>query len=72
VLIFILPPSLAELERRLRTRGDTPDGDIVRRLAVAETQIADARERFDFLVTNSEVSAVADEIVSILSGVDGS
>ncbi len=72
VLVFILPPSLAELERRLRTRGDTSERDIEMRLAVAGTQIAEAREKFDYLVTNTKVGAVAGEIVSILKGADGS
>ncbi len=67
MLIFILPPSMEELEQRLRGRGDTTDGDITKRLAVADRQIADARDNYDFLVTNSEVGAAADEIVSILA-----
>ena len=71
VLVFILPPSVAELERRLRGRGDTSEEDIAKRLAVAESQIADAGRNFDYLVTNSEVGAVADEIVSILAVADG-
>lgn len=72
VLMFILPPSLVELERRLRSRGDTSDEDVEKRLAAAELQIAEAEEKFDFLVTNTEVSAVVDEIVSILAAADGS
>ena len=67
VLIFILPPSMDELERRLRGRGDTSGADIDRRLAVAEEQIAQAQRSYDFLVTNAEVGAAADEIVSILA-----
>lgn len=70
LLIFILPPSIAELERRLRSRGDTSPSDMEKRLAVAESQIEEARRNFDHLVTNTEVSAVADEIVSILSSAD--
>lgn len=72
VLVFILPPSREELERRLRSRGDTSEADIGKRLAVAESQIDEAHEKFDYLVTNTEVGAVADEIVSILAAADGS
>jgi guanylate kinase len=72
MLVFILPPSLEELERRLRSRGDTSDADVRKRLAVAEWQIAEARENFDYLVVNAKVGAVADEIVSILAGELGS
>lgn len=71
VLVFILPPSLDELERRLRDRGDTAEEDIRRRLGVAATQIEEARSVFDHLVVNAEVDAVVDEIVSILSGAGG-
>jgi guanylate kinase len=71
VLIFILPPSMEELEQRLRGRGDTSDADIGRRLAVAEEQMAQARRNYDFLVTNAEVGAAADEIVSILIAAAG-
>jgi guanylate kinase len=71
VLVFILPPSLDELERRLRHRGDTAEADIKKRLSVAGSQIAEAHENFDYLVTNSEVGVVADELVSILTAADG-
>ena len=71
LLVFLLPPSMEELERRLRGRGDTSDRDIERRLGVARDQIAEAGERFDHLVTNHEVGVVADEIVSILTAVAG-
>lgn len=71
LLVFLLPPSMEELERRLRGRGDTTDHDIERRLSIARDQIADAAVKFDHLVTNYEVDAVADEIVSILSAAAG-
>ena len=71
VLVFVLPPSLEELDRRLRGRGDTSDADIEKRLAVAAEQIAQAHETYDYLVTNTEVGAAADEIVSILAAAAG-
>ncbi len=71
MLVFILPPSLQELERRLRSRGDTSDEDIARRLGVAAEQIEEAEWKFDYRVVNAEVGAVADEIVSILTGTSG-
>jgi guanylate kinase len=67
VLVFIMPPSGAELERRLRTRGDTAEEDIRMRLGVAEAQIEEARSKFDYLVLNRSVDTAAGEIVSILS-----
>ena len=71
VLVFILPPSLEELERRLRDRGDTAEEDIQKRLGIAASQMQEAELKFDHRVVNSEVGAVADEIVSILHSADG-
>ncbi|XFA73889.1 guanylate kinase [Thermosynechococcaceae cyanobacterium Okahandja] len=52
--IFILPPSLAELERRLRSRGQDSAAAIARRLAQAETEIAAAPE-FDVQIVNDDL-----------------
>ena len=67
VLIFILPPSRDELERRLRGRADTEEADIQRRLAAADDQIAEAREHWDWLVTNDDIASVKRQIDRILS-----
>lgn len=72
LLVFILPPSLEELERRLRDRGDTSEADIAKRLGVAAEQMAEAEWKFDHTVVNADVDVVADEIVSILMPADGS
>lgn len=66
VLVFLMPPSRLELERRLRSRGDTSESDINRRLAVADEQILDAREHYDHLVVNDELETAIYEVVSIL------
>jgi guanylate kinase len=71
VLVFILPPSRHELERRLRARGDTPADDIHKRLAIAQAQIEQARSTFDYVVVNRQVDSVADEIISILATAGG-
>ena len=68
VLTFLMPPSRQELERRLRSRGDTSDEDIDRRLAVADEQILDAREHYDHLVTNDDLETAIYQVVSILQG----
>jgi guanylate kinase len=65
-LVFLMPPSRAELEHRLRSRGDTTDHDIVRRLAVADEQILDAREYYDYLVVNDDLESAISQVVSIL------
>ncbi len=52
VLIFILPPSWAELEQRLNRRGEDKPEVIERRMANARTEVAQARH-FDFVIINS-------------------
>ncbi|MEA2009308.1 MAG: guanylate kinase [Actinomycetota bacterium] len=66
VLLFLMPPSRAELERRLRSRGDTSDRDIEARLAVADEQMLDARESYDHLVVNDDLETAIYRVVSIL------
>lgn len=56
IAIFIQPPSMAELERRLRLRSHDPEASIQQRLAQAEIEIAAASE-FDWVVTNDEFDA---------------
>ena len=54
--VFILPPSLTELEQRIRGRGTDPEAAIVRRLARAEAEIAAAAE-FDVQIVNDDFAA---------------
>jgi len=65
VSIFILPPSRAELERRLRSRGADTDAVIRRRLADSRADIAHAQE-FDYLVVNDEFAAALAELHAIV------
>jgi len=52
--IFILPPSLAELERRIRKRGQDADESISRRLERARAEIEAAGE-FDLQIVNDDL-----------------
>ena len=52
--VFIMPPSLEELEVRLRSRGADSDEVIDLRLRNAETELA-ARNEYDFVVVNDNV-----------------
>jgi guanylate kinase len=65
--IFILPPSRAELERRLRGRGTDSEGVISRRLADAVADMRHWRE-FDYVVINEEIDVAAGRIAEILRG----
>ncbi|HEX9877636.1 MAG TPA: guanylate kinase [Gammaproteobacteria bacterium] len=65
--IFILPPSRAELERRLRGRGTDSKGVISRRLAEAVADMRHWRE-FDYVVINEEIDVATGQIAEILRG----
>lgn len=67
VLVFIVPPSIDELERRLRSRGDTSDEAVRKRLSVAESQIADAEGSFDHLVVNDVLETAISQVIPILA-----
>ena len=62
-LVFILPPSLEELEDRLRGRGDTTD--IADRLKTANEELAQV-DSFDHTVVNEDVDRAAEQLASIL------
>lgn len=64
--IFILPPSLAELERRLRSRGTEPDGTVRKRLAAARGEMERARG-YDYLVVNDDVDSAVGRIRGIIA-----
>jgi len=66
VAIFILPPSRQELERRLRSRGQDPDEEIARRLAMARDEIAASEEFYDFCVVNDDVERAGRDAQGIL------
>ncbi|MEM7757603.1 MAG: guanylate kinase [Cyanobacteria bacterium P01_A01_bin.40] len=52
--IFILPPSIEELEARIRTRGTNTEESIAKRLAIAKQEIA-AQDEFDFQIINDDL-----------------
>ncbi len=66
VTIFIMPPSIEELEQRLRGRDDTDDTAIKGRMAVVEMEMAVGRDRFQHRVVNESVEAAIGQIVGIL------
>lgn len=66
VMLFIAPPSLAELERRLRGRGTDPEAKIRKRLARARDEIRAVRE-FDYVVVNDVLERAAATFRAILT-----
>ena len=65
-LIFIMPPSMEELERRLRGRGDTPEDQIAMRLERAGWEM-EQRHWYDYVVVNDDVQRCAEEILKIIA-----
>lgn len=65
VCIFIIPPSLEELSRRLRKRNTDSEDVIAQRLAKAREECRECM-KYDYLVVNDNVMSAAQEILSIL------
>jgi len=68
--VFIMPPSVAELERRLRGRGTDTDAVIERRLGEAVDDMSHWAE-FDHVVVNDRLEAAAAALLAIMGGEAG-
>lgn len=68
-LIFIMPPSVEELERRLRGRGDTSEDQIAMRMERAIWEM-EQRTWYDYVVVNDDAQRCADEILTIISNLE--
>ena len=67
ILIFLVAPSWGELERRLRSRGDTSEEDIQKRLKQARWEYTQA-EQYDYIVVSeAPPECVVERINTILS-----
>lgn len=65
ISIFIMPPSLEELERRIRDRRTDSDAQIALRLTNAHDELAVA-DRYQFRVVNDDLSRAVDELETIM------
>ena len=65
-LIFIMPPSVEELEKRLRGRGDTSEDQINVRMERAKWE-TEQRFQYDYVVVNDRVDACVDQILNIIA-----
>jgi guanylate kinase len=70
IMFFVVPPSIEDLEARLRLRADTPDDEIARRLLIARGEIADAKGIFDFVVVNDDLERCIAEVDQLMSAVE--
>ena len=65
VAIFILPPSIQALEKRLRGRGQDSAEIIAKRIAAARGEISHVGE-FDYVIINEEFNRAAQDLISII------
>jgi guanylate kinase len=63
--VFILPPSFAELEQRLRQRAQDSEAAIARRLATAQAEIA-AADEFDVQIINDDLETALTDLEKVL------
>lgn len=66
ITIFIVPPSMAELERRLRDRKTDSDETIRRRMLAARSEIERGTSSYDFIIMNDDFERAYSELRSIL------
>jgi len=64
--IFILPPSLEQLKRRLEVRGDLQPAELAHRLKQGRAELADVH-RYDFVVVNDELDVALDQLRAIVT-----
>ncbi len=63
--VFVLPPSLAELERRLRGRGTDAEAVIAGRMAAARAEMSHAPE-FDHVLVNEDLDVAVEQARAVL------
>jgi guanylate kinase len=66
VLIFVLPPSVAEMKRRLLTRGSEDEDQLATRLRTARTELEAALE-FDYVVINDDFEETVARLEAIIT-----
>ncbi len=68
--IFILPPSIKELERRLRKRGTEDEETIKKRVAQAAGEIEKA-DKYDYVIMNDELDDALADFRAVIDGIRG-
>jgi guanylate kinase len=64
--VFLLPPSRAELVRRLTSRGTDTAEEIARRLAVADRELRAVRA-FDYAIVNDSIERATDALLAVIA-----
>ncbi len=63
--IFLLPPSIEELEARIRQRGKDPESAIEKRLLRAQEEIAASKE-FDIRIINEDLATAINDVTKVI------
>ena len=67
-LIFLLPPDLEVLERRLRARGTDTEAVIQKRMALVDRELA-AAGIFDYAIVNDDLDRAVEDVLAVIRGV---
>jgi guanylate kinase len=65
VSVFVLPPDIVELERRIRNRGCASEDELATRLNQARIELAAARQ-YDYVVVNKSMPGAIEAVISIV------
>lgn len=68
--VFIAPPSVDELERRLENRATDSEADIARRIAVSRREL-EAAEEFDHVIVNADIKEATGKLQAVVAGLLG-
>ncbi|MDH5720328.1 MAG: guanylate kinase [Spirochaetia bacterium] len=66
VLIFVMPPNMNELKKRLQERRTDSEAEIEKRLKLAEKEM-EARQKYDYILVNKNLNETVEELDSIIS-----
>ncbi len=66
VRVFVLPPSLEELERRLRERGTDAEDTIRRRMLAARSEIERGAASYDYIIVNDDFDRAYRDLRSVV------
>lgn len=66
VLVFVLPPTMAELERRLRERNTDSEESIRRRMLVARSEMERGASSYDYIIINDDFERAYRELQSVV------
>jgi guanylate kinase len=67
VLVFVLPPSMKELERRLRERGTDGDDVIRKRMLAARSEVEKGVSSYDYIVVNDDFERAYRDLQAIIT-----